>query len=97
MERLFDSRGQHIANLSNDRLYAPGGQNIGRRLSSGDLVDMNGNYLGEVVHSNRLLKRSGRGSSGSHGNAGSTGNIGNFGNPGNIGTLNIAGYADVEL
>jgi hypothetical protein len=95
MERLFNSSGQHIANLVNDRLYSPGGQNIGRRLGSGDLVDLGGRYLGEIVHSNRLLKRSGRGST-SHGNAGTTGNIGNFGNPGSIGSLNIAGYDDVD-
>jgi hypothetical protein len=97
MERLFNSRGEHIANLVNDLLYSPSGQNIGRRTDSGDLVNLNGSYVGEIVHSNRLLKRSGHGSSGSRGNAGTTGNVGNFGNPGNIGTMNTAGYEDVDL
>lgn len=50
MDRLFNSRGEHIANLVNGRLYASG-ENIGRQLSSGDLVDIGGNYLGEIVNS----------------------------------------------
>jgi hypothetical protein len=97
MTRLYNSRGNRIANLQNDRLYAPSGQNIGRQLSNGDIVDMNGSHLGEVVNGNRLVRRLGRGSSGSYGNAGSTGNIGNYGNPGNIGATNIGGYEDVDL
>lgn len=97
MTRLFNSRGEHIANLVDARLYSPSGSNIGRQRSNGDLVDLNGSYLGEIVHSNRLLRRSSRGGNVSYGHAGTTGNIGNRGNPGNIGTLNIAGYEDVDL
>jgi hypothetical protein len=67
MTRLFNSRGNHIANLQSGRLYAPSGQNIGRQVSNGDIVDMNGSYLGEIVNGNRLLRRSGRGNTGSLG------------------------------
>ena len=97
MTRLFNSSGAHIANLHNDRLYAQSGQNIGRQVDNGDLVDLNGNYLGEIVNGTRLLRRLGRASTGSRGNVGTTGSIGNAGNPGNIGSLNIGGYEDVDL
>ncbi len=97
MTRLFNSKGNHVANLQNDRLYAPHGPNIGRQVSNGDIVDTSGHYLGEIVNGNRLLRRLGRGNTGSYGNAGSSGSIGNAGNPGNIGATSIGGYTDVDL
>ncbi len=97
MTRLYNSSGYHIANLVNGRLHAPTGENIGRQVDSGDLVDISGNYLGEIVDENRLMKRLGRGVSGCFGNAGTAGSIGNHGNPGNIGATTIGGYDDVDL
>ena len=49
MTRLFNSKGEYIANVVNERLYAPSGENIGRKINSGDFVNMNGTYLGEIV------------------------------------------------
>ena len=56
MEYLFDSKGNHIANLVNGHLHDPSGQNIGHFLSNEKiLIDMRGKYLGEIVQGNRLL------------------------------------------
>jgi hypothetical protein len=100
MERLFDSHGQHIANVAHGRLYAPGGRNIGRYIDSANIfVDIGGRYLGEVLHGNRLLRNRASGyRSTNFGNAGSTGNIGNAGNPGNVGSIGMpGGYEDMDL
>lgn len=100
MERLFNSRGKHIANFSNGQLYSPRGQNIGHLLDErGIFIDMHGYYLGEIVADDRLMRR--RNSpykNMNFGNRGNHGNIGNHGNPGNRGAIGrIAGYEDVEL
>ena len=94
MERLYNSRGEHIANVVGDRL-SPSGQNIGRNVGS-YFVDISGSYLGEVVQGNRLMGKTGRGLV-NHGNAGNSGNVGNYGNPGNVGSVGIGGYEDVDL
>jgi hypothetical protein len=58
LKRLFDTRGRHIANLIDGRLYTPAGRNIGHYLEAHDiLIDMGGKYLGEIVFGNRLLRR----------------------------------------
>lgn len=100
MERLFNSRGKHIANFSNGQLYSPHGQNIGHLLDDrGIFIDMHGHYLGEIVASDRLMrKRNSPYKNMNFGNRGNHGNIGNHGNPGNRGAIGrIAGYEDVEL
>lgn len=99
MKRLHDSRGRHIANEQNGRLYAPNGPNIGRFIENAEIyVDLSGRYLGEVVANNRLLRNRSSGYRRTNfGNAGSTGSIGNAGNPGNVGNIGlIAGYEDVD-
>ncbi|MBB4398487.1 hypothetical protein [Bradyrhizobium sp. ERR14] len=58
MQYLFNSRGQHIANLVNGQLHAPTGQNIGHYLEGQAIfIDMRGRYLGEIIFENRLLSR----------------------------------------
>lgn len=97
---LFDSRGKHIANLVNDQLHAPSGQNIGHfRKAEGIFIDMHGKYLGEIVNDNRLLyNRSSPYKSTHFGNYGNYGNTGNYGNPGNAGVVGRpGGYDDVEV
>jgi hypothetical protein len=95
---LFDSRGRHIANLVNGQLHAPAGRNIGHRLTDGGIIiDMHGQYLGEVVHGARLLyKRHSPYRGINFGSYGDCGNAGNFGNPGVRGSLGMpGGYRDV--
>jgi hypothetical protein len=99
MTRYFNSRGQHIANESGGRLYAPGGRNIGRYVESARVfVDISGRYLGELVSGDRLMSnRSSGHRSTNFGNAGSAGSIGSAGSPGNIGSIgSIGGYEDIE-
>ena len=48
MKRLFNSRGEHTANESGGRLYAPSGPNIGRYIDGAEIfVDLSGRYLGD--------------------------------------------------
>ena len=98
--RLFDSRGNHIANMNGNQLHALSGSNIGHYLPNQKIfIDMNGRYMGEIVNGNRLMYRTNSGySNTSYGSYGNYGNIGNYGNPGNIGSCGtIAGYKDVEI
>lgn len=98
MEYLFDSRGQHIANLLNGQLHAPTGQNIGHHLEKQNIfIDMRGRYLGEIVNKNRLLYRTNSPyQSVNFGSYGNYGNVGNYGNPGNHGSIGmIAGFSDI--
>ena len=100
MEYLFNSKGKHIANLVNDQLHAPTGNNIGHYLTREKIfIDMNGRYLGELIHVNRLMyNNSSPYRSVNFGNHGNYGNVGNYGNPGNHGSIGmIGGYRDVEL
>lgn len=56
MEYLFNSQGQHIANQVGDQLHAPSGENIGHWLEKENIfIDMQGNYLGEIIQGNRLM------------------------------------------
>lgn len=102
MTFLFNSRGQHIANLVNGQLHSPRGKNIGHHLPEhGVFIDMRGRYLGEIVFDNRLMyNRSSphrRVNYGVYGNYGNYGNVGNFGNPGNHGSIGMfAGYEDID-
>lgn len=99
MDFLFNSKGQHIANLVNGQLHAPTGQNIGHFLEAkGIFIDMHGRYLGEIIQKNRLMyNRSSPHKNTNYGNYGNYGNAGNYGNPGNYGSIGtIGGYQDVE-
>ncbi|MGS0765380.1 hypothetical protein [Syntrophomonas curvata] len=100
MEYLFDSKGNHIANLVNGHLHDPSGQNIGHFLSNEKiLIDMHGQYLGEIVQGNRLLfNKTSPYLNVNFGSCGNYGNVGNYGNPGNYGSIGIiGGYRDVSL
>jgi len=99
MTYLFNSNGQHVANLINDQLHAPTGQNVGHYLADyGIFIDISGHYLGEVVHENRLMfNRQSPYRSTNFGVYGDYGNAGNYGNPGNYGSIGtVGGYDDVE-
>lgn len=99
MKYLFNSRGEHIANLVGNQLHAPSGANVGHLLpEQGIFIDMQGRYLGEVVHDNRLMYNNASGyRSTNFGNYGNYGNAGNYGNPGHHGSIGaIGGYTDVE-
>lgn len=98
MDYLFDSRGRHIANLVNGQLHAPTGQNIGHSLKGQNVfIDMNGRYMGEIVHKNRLMYcSSSPHRSVNYGNYGNYGNAGNYGNPGNYGSIgSVGGFTDL--
>ena len=98
MERLFDSKGKHIANFAGGKLHSPRGSNIGHFLDGQRIfIDMRGRYLGEIVNGNRLLYRvNSPHRSINYGKYGNYGNIGNHGNPGRIGSIGrIAGYEDI--
>lgn len=59
---------------------------------------MRGNYLGEIVHNNRLMYNiSSSYKSTNFGSYGDYGNVGNYGNPGNYGSVGmIGGYRDIN-
>lgn len=98
MEYLFNSRGQHIANLVSGQLHARTGQNIGHYLKNEKIfIDMHGRYLGEIVHKNRLMcRKNSPYKSVNYGNYGNYGNVGNYGNPGNYGSIgSVAGFEDI--
>ncbi len=100
MEFLFNSKGQHIANLVNGQLHAPSGQNIGHYMSKEKIfIDMSGRYLGEVICQNRLMYNvNSPYKSVNFGNYGNYGNVGNYGNPGNYGSIGcIGGYRDISF
>lgn len=100
MQYLFNSRGQHLANLVNGQLHAPTGQNIGHYMKSqGIFIDMLGRYLGEIVFENRLLsRRNSPHRSVNYGNYGNYGNVGNYGNPGNYGSIGTpGGFEDIPM
>jgi len=99
MKYLFNSCGEHIANLIGDQLHAPSGRNIGHLLKApGIFIDMQGCYLGEIVQNDRLMYNQSSGyQSTNFGSYGDYGNAGNYGNPGNAGSIGgIAGYRDVD-
>src|SRR5215217_4247379 len=98
MQYLYNSKGNHIANFANGQLYASGGANIGRYLPTEKIfVDLEGRYLGELVHNDRLMYKIGSSyRSKVFGDQGMRSSAGSFGNPGhqnNIGT--ITGYEDI--
>ena len=97
MKFLFNSKGKHIANLVNDQLHAPTGQNIGHFLKNYNIfIDMSGRYLGEIIFENRLMYNTA--SPYRSTNFGCYGSYGNYGNPGNYGYIGtIAGYRDIEF
>jgi hypothetical protein len=99
MTYLFDSRGQHIANLVRNQLHAPTGENVGHYLESQKIfIDMHGRYLGEIVSKDRLMyNQHSPYRSTNYGSHGNYGNVGNYGNPGNRGAIGtMSGFADVD-
>ncbi|MFQ3726221.1 hypothetical protein ABLV92_02385 [Staphylococcus equorum] len=57
MKYLFDSKGNHIANLINDHLFSVDGLNIGHRVIDLDVfIDMRGNYIGEVIYLDMMIR-----------------------------------------
>ena len=100
MNFLFNSKGQHIANfVQGKRLHAPTGENIGHYLEDKKIfIDMEGQYLGEIVFNDRLMyNRSSQYRSTNYGNHGNFGNAGNHGNPGNHGSIGtVGGFDDVQ-
>ena len=55
---LFDSCGNLVAQLESGTLYTPDGEQLGLYLPHfGIFVSLDGSYLGEVVQSNRLMRR----------------------------------------
>ncbi len=99
MTFLFNSQGEHIANLVGEQLHAPTGANIGHYRADREIfIDMSGQYLGEIVKSNRLMyNASNPYSSTNFGNYGDHGNAGNFGDPGNHGSIGmVSGYRDLS-
>lgn len=100
MKYLFDSGGRHVANLVNDQLHSPTGENVGHFLEAKKIfVDMSGDYLGEVIFENRLMyNRSSAHCSVNHGKRGNYPNAGNFGKADNCGTIGkVGGYEDIPL
>jgi hypothetical protein len=98
MTFLFDSHGQHVANLVGKQLHAPSGANIGHyREDQQIFIDMQGQYLGEIVLTNRLMYNpSSPYRSTNYGNYGDYGNAGDYGNPGNHGSVGmIPGFDDL--
>ncbi|WP_121663474.1 hypothetical protein [Metabacillus litoralis] len=98
MKFLFNSKGQHIANLVNNHLHSPSGQNIGHyRETEKIFIDMRGKYLGEIINDNRLMYNNNSSYKNvNFGSYGNYGNVGNYGNPGNYGSIgSISGYKDV--
>lgn len=99
MRYLFNSKGQHVANSLNQRLYAPNGKNIGHYLEKEKVfIDLKGHYLGELVQENRLLYNAAAAiKNSSLGLYGDYGSIGNYGDPGNYGRIGLAaGFQDVS-
>ena len=98
MKYLFNSSGQHIANFVNGQLYAPSGGNIGHYLEDrGIFIDMRGQYMGELVKDNRLMRKiSSPYRSLNFGVYANYGDVGNYGSPGNCGSIGyIGGYEDI--
>lgn len=100
MQFLFNSRGQHIANLVNGQLHSTSGNNIGHYLPDQKIfIDMSGKYLGEVVYKNRLMyNQMTPYKNVNFGVYGNYGNVGNYGNPGNFGYIgSLPGYDDIDI
>ena len=100
MKFLFDSGGRHVANLVNDQLHSPSGENVGHFLQAQKIfIDMSGNYLGEIIFDNRLMyNRSSAHCAANYGNRGYYPNAGNFGLADNCGAIGkVGGYEEVPL
>jgi len=98
MNYLFNSKGQHIANLVNGQLHAPSGKNIGHYMENEKIfIDMRGKYLGEIVSNDRLMRQKNSPyRSVNFGSYGNYGNAGNYGNPGKAGSIgSIGGFEDI--
>jgi hypothetical protein len=95
---LYDSRGTFIASVEGGRLHSPAGANDGHYLpGEGVFIDPRGQYLGEVVHGNRLMYNVGSPyRSVGFAVPGVYGDAGRFGNPGNAGAVELPdGYDDI--
>ena len=55
---LYNSHGFHVANFLNQSLYTPAGECLGSYVPQLNIfVDLNGNYLGEVVEDHYLISK----------------------------------------
>jgi len=100
MKFLFDGGGRHVANFVKDQLYSPKGENVGHYLEDKRIfVDMDGAYLGEIIHENRIVYNLGSIYRGvAVGKLGNYPNVGNFGSAGTCGVIGaMAGYEDIPL
>jgi hypothetical protein len=98
MNRLYDSRGKHIANEADGELHELNGKNIGHFLTREAIfINMRGAYLGEIVMIDRLMRQRGsRHTSVNFGSRGSRGSLGNCGTPGNQRSIRQpGGYEDI--
>ena len=95
---LFGISGKHVASWVDEQLYAPSGKNIGHYLSDLEIfIDMNGNYLGEIIFDDRLVHdMNSPYKSQNFGILGDFGNI-NLGNPGSYAPLSLASnYTEIN-
>jgi len=100
MEFLFNSKGKHIANIVNNQLHSPTGENIGHYILNDEIfIDMRGRYLGEIFNNNRLVYNTHSSYRNvNYGSYGNYGNVGNYGNPGNYGSVSLySGFRDIQL
>lgn len=96
---LYNSHGNNVANLINNRLYSIKGDNIGYFIEHLNFfANLDGVYIGEIIFNNRLMFRIENPYLGNnYGDRGNSGNIGDLGNPGNIGFIgDIPGYRDIK-
>lgn len=99
MISLFNSKGQHIANFVNNKLFTPSGENIGHFLKTQKIfIDMEGHYLGEILYNNRLLYNIySTYKSTNFGSYRNFGHIGKYENPSVYATIRLlSGYEDVK-
>ena len=91
---LYDSRGKPIAFVSGGNVFSRSGRFLGRL--EGNEV-WHGTYIGEIVHEDRLLRRTGKARV-RRGTPGTPGTPGIPGSPGSRGAIGLpAGYRDIEL
>ncbi|MFQ3871525.1 hypothetical protein ABLV94_13150 [Staphylococcus sp. Mo2-7] len=100
MKYLFDSKGNHIANVINDNLFSVKGINIGHCVTDLNIfIDIYGKYIGEIIYEDRLMyNKSSPFKNKKFGIYGETSNGGIYGIPrGRHSIGNITGYTDTNL
>ena len=97
---LFDSKRETISIWVEGQLYDPIAHNVGHwRATESIFIDMQGDYLGEILDENRLVRN--RSSPWIRENFGRHGNCGNIGRLGSLGRVAIMtlpfGFEDVDV